>query len=158
MASDCCESGAGCAACSPSRGAINHSDGATVFMPDALQGCLRQLLLAMGISTEAATTGCGFGMLLHCSVSSWPVSACYLHSHGEGLSWTALLAAGSTCPEGGARKKISDPILSFWSKLGTGVREGFLYTPDTPQKNSEEKKFGGGRGGRWVSEVSFRFF
>ena len=60
--------------------------------------------------------------------------------------------------EGGARKKISDPILSFWSKLGTGVREGFLYTPDTPQKNSEEKKLGGGRGGRWASEVSFRFF
>ena len=24
---------------------------------------------------------------------------------------------------------------------------GFLYTPDTPQKNAEEKKFGGGGGG-----------
>ena len=46
------------------------------------------------------------------------------------LSLTILCRAS----EGGARKKISDPILSFLSKLGTGVREGFLYTPDTPKK------------------------
>ena len=63
--------------------------------------------------------------------------------------------------EGGARKKISDPIdpiLSFWSKLGTGVREGFLYTPDTPQKNSEEKKFGGGEGGSMGLGGQFQIF
>ena len=47
---------------------------------------------------------------------------------------------------GGARKIIWDPVLNVWSKLGTGVRERFLYTPViTPRKNSEEKI--GGEGG-----------
>ena len=57
---------------------------------------------------------------------------------------------------GGARQIISDPILNFWSKLGTGVRERFLYTPVTPKKFSEENSWGGG--GRWVLEVTFRIF
>ena len=59
---------------------------------------------------------------------------------------------------GGAGKITSDPILNIWSKLGTCGREGFIYTPDTPRKKSEGKNISGGRGGRWVSEVSFIFF
>ena len=54
--------------------------------------------------------------------------------------------------EGGGQGKISDPILFFWSKLGTCVREGFIYIPLTPQEIL------GGRGVRSVSEVNFRIF
>ena len=71
--------------------------------------------------------------------SIWLDGQCYLQSGGCWLHW-------STRGGGGPRNFFWDPILSFWSKLGTCLREGFLYsTPDTPKKILKEK-FGGGGG------------
>ena len=62
----------------------------------------------------------------------------------------------SMCPSGGARKIILDPILNFWSKLGTGVRERFSIPLSNPKNCLKKKNWGGG--GRWASKVIFRFF
>ena len=62
---------------------------------------------------------------------------------------------------GGGKEKNFGPHPLFLVKTwhSPSVREGFLYTPDTPKQNSEGNKFGGGgEGGSMGLGGQFQIF